>query len=503
MRTPAWRRGTPPADAPDSPPTTTTASASASASASEPDAPALLLVDDRSSPLTRYAVRTIPEHLVLLRFEELPDEHLRRTAHLPTFRVHAGAPLAEEAARYRAWADGLPARPSAFCDPGEPHRSPAQYFARLVGLPHLSGQQVAWLHDTIEMKRRFRELGLRTADFLRVRTAGEVTWFASAHGWPVLLRPVDSCARGDVRRLDGPRSLVGIDLTAGAWMVEQFLGGTEWAVCALIHRGEVLDAWPSALPQHPPGPVGRTPDTVGPAAGTAISVGTDEAPAVDLRALVQRIVTGLAIDRGYAHLGFRLIDGRLYAERIGLRPPDRATPANHGHAYGVDVLGAALDVHRGIRPRLPHHNHPHHHLDHQPGHPHPAHRLRRCAGAVLLPLPGDGTVCRITPTEDLMRVPGVVEAVLEVGVGDTVSARRPPEQASGYVHVVGVSIAEVQRRMREVLDVFTIELGPTATPTDPPLPPPPPPSLPPPPPPSRPPPPPPRPVPLHRQESPA
>ncbi|WP_188305987.1 ATP-dependent carboxylate-amine ligase [Streptomyces sp. CBMA123] len=402
------------------------------------EAPVLLLVDDRPSSFTRYAARTLPEHLVLLRFEELrgdlSEDHLRRTAHLPAFWVRADVPLVREAARYREWVAGLPARPSTFCNPSEPRQALAQRFAKLAGLPHLSSRQVAWVRDKAEMKQRFRELGLRTAEFTRVRTVAEVAWFAATYGWPLVLKPVDSFACVDTHRLDGPQSLAGIDLTARDWMVERFLRGTEWEVCAIIHRGEVLDAWPSAMPCRPL-------DIVDGAMNASISVGTDEAPPVDLRVLVQRIVTGMVIDHGYAHMEFFLIDGRLYAGEIGLRLADCEIPANHGHAYGFDVFGATLDVYRGIRPALDY-------------------RLRQCAGGLLLPLPGSGTVRRITPTEDLLRVPGVVEAVLTVGVGDAVSARRASHSASGYVHVVGASIEEVERRMREVLGAFTIELGP-------------------------------------------
>ncbi|MET8626826.1 ATP-dependent carboxylate-amine ligase [Kitasatospora sp. NPDC004669] len=415
---------------------------------STPD-PVLLLVDDRPSSFTRHAAATLPEHLVLLRFEELRDDlsedHLRRTAHLPAFWVRAGVPLEQEAARYRDWVAGqLPVAPTRFCNPSEPRQAPAHRFAALAGLPHLSGQQVAWVRDKAEMKRRFRELGLRTAEFTRVRTAAEIEWFAATHGWPLVLKPVDSFACVDTHRLDGPQSLDGIDLTARDWMVEQFLGGTEWEVCAVIHRGDVLDAWPSAMPCRPL-------DIVDGAMNANISVGTDEAPPVDLRALLQRIVTGMGIDHGYAHMEFFLTDGRLYAGEIGLRLAGCEIPANHGHAYGFDVFGATLDVYRGTRPDL-------------------RYRQRRCAGDLLLPLPGSGTVHRITPTEELLRVPGVVQAVLKVGVGDTVSARRASHNASGYVHVVGASIEEVERRMREVLGKFTIELTSVpiggSTPTD-------------------------------------
>ncbi|MFB7669240.1 ATP-dependent carboxylate-amine ligase [Kitasatospora sp. NPDC056138] len=399
--------------------------------------PVLLMVDDRASSFTRYAARTLPDDLVLLRFAEfrrdLTEDYLRETAHLPAFWVREGVPPAEEARRYLDWAAGLPVRPTRFCNPSEPRQAVAQQFAALAGLPHLTERQVAWVRDKAEMKTRFRELGLRTAAFARVRRALEVEWFAERHGWPLVLKPVDSFACVDTYRLTGPDALAGIDFAARDWMVEEFLGGTEWEVCTLIHGGEVLDAWPSAMPCRPL-------DIVDGAMNANISVGTDEAPPVDLRALLQRIVTGMGIDHGYAHMEFFLVDGEVFAGEIGVRLAGCEIPANHGHAYGFDVFGATLDVYLGRRPDL-------------------RYRERRCAGDLLLPLPGSGTVRRITPAAELLGLPGVVEAVLRVGVGDPVSARRASHNASGYAHVVGASIGEVEQRMREVLGTFTIEVS--------------------------------------------
>lgn len=285
--------------------------------------------------------------------------------------MREGVPAEEEAKRYREWAAGLPVPPTRFCNPSEPRQAVAQRFAALAGLPHLTEQQVTLVRDKAAMKARFRELGLRTAEFTRVWSSAEVERFAGRHGWPVVLKPVDSFACVDTYRLAGPGDLAGIDLTARQWMVEEHLGGTEWEVCAIILGGEVLDAWPSAMPCRPL-------DIVDGAMNANISVGTDEGPPVDVRALVQRIATGMGIDHGYAHMEFFLIDGEVYAGEIGVRLAGCEIPANHGHAYGFDVFGATLAVYLGRRPGLDY-------------------RERRCAGDLLLPLPGSGTIRRITP----------------------------------------------------------------------------------------------------------
>ncbi|MFI8083365.1 ATP-dependent carboxylate-amine ligase [Kitasatospora sp. NPDC086009] len=402
------------------------------------DTEVLLMVDDRPSSFTRYAARELADRLVLLRFAEtrqdLSEDYLLETAHLPAFWVREGAAPAQEAQRYRQWAAGLPVPPTRFCNPSEPRQAAAQRFAALAGLPHLTEQQVTLVRDKAVMKERFRQLGLRTAEFARVRSGAEIGRFADRHGWPVVLKPVDSFACVDTYRLAGPGDLAGIDLGARRWMVEEHLGGTEWEVCAIVLGGEVLDAWPSAMPCRPL-------DIVDGAMNANISVGTGDGPAIDVRALVQHVITGMGIDHGYAHMEFFLIDGEVYAGEIGVRLAGCEIPANHGHAYGFDVFGATLAVYLGRRPELDY-------------------RERRCAGDLLLPLPGSGTIRRITSREELLGLPGVVDAVLKVGAGDRVAARRASHNASGYAHVVGESVAEVETRMREVLDRFTIEVVP-------------------------------------------
>ncbi|GHG54049.1 ATP-grasp domain-containing protein [Streptomyces griseocarneus] len=404
------------------------------------DGPVLLMADDRACTFTRYAARALAGRLVLLRFAEvrrdLSDDYLRETAHLPAFWVREGVPLEEEVRRYEAWAGSLPVRPSRFCNPSEPRQAVAQRFAALAGLPHLTERQVAWVRDKAAMKDRFRELGLRTARYARVARAADAERFATVCGWPLVLKPTDSFACVDTFRLTGPSSLAGIDFGARQWMVEEHLGGTEWEVCGLVHDGEVLDAWPSAMPCRPL-------DIVDGAMNANISVATGEGPPVDLRALLQRIATGMHLDHGYVHMEFFAVDGEVYAGEIGVRLAGCEITANHGHAYGFDVFGATLDVYLGRRPAL-------------------RYGERRCAGDLLLPLPGSGVVRAVTPREELLRIPGVVDAVLRVAVGDAVAARRASHNASGYVHVTGTSIGEVEQRMREVLDVFAIDVVPAA-----------------------------------------
>ncbi|MEU8567903.1 ATP-dependent carboxylate-amine ligase [Streptomyces pathocidini] len=404
------------------------------------EGPVLLMADDRASSFTRYAARQRAERLVLLRFEEtrgdLAEDYLRETAHLPAFWIRRGAPLEEEARRYLAWAERLPERPTRFCNPSEPRQETAQRFAALAGLPHLTERQVRWVRDKAAMKDRFRALGLRTAAYARVRTPADVVGFAALHGFPVVLKPVDSFACVDTFLLHGPAQLRAVDLASRAWMVEEYLGGTEWEACALVLGGEVLAVWPSAMPCRPL-------DIVGGAMNANISVGSGPGPGVDTAALVRRVVAGMGIDHGYIHLEFFEIAGEAYAGEVGVRLAGCEITANHGLAYGFDVFGATLDVYLGRRPAL-------------------VYGRRRCVGDLLLPLPRSGTVRRVTSREELLALPGVVDAVVRVAPGDRATARRASHNASGHVHIEGVSVAEVENRMRQVGEAFSIEVVPDA-----------------------------------------
>jgi hypothetical protein len=396
--------------------------------------PALLLVDDRPTSFSRYVARRTDVDVVLLRFErfrdDLPQWYLEETAHRQTFWVQSDAPLAAEAHRYRSWAQGLPTPPTFFCNPSEPRQHAAHRFAASAGLPHLDERRVCWVRDKVAMKDRCRALGLPTAEYALVDNRGDVADFAAEHGWPVVVKPVDSFACIDTFVVRDVTELRGMTLPDRELMVESYLGGVEGELCALLLAGEVLDVWPSVMPSRPL-------DIVDGAMNANISVATGKGVPAGLHRLAQHIVTGMGLDHGYLHMEYFDTGGQLFVGEFGLRVAGCEITANHGYAYGFDVFGATLDVHLGRRPDL-------------------TYRTRRCAGDLLLPLPGSGRVRSVTGVEELSAMPGVVEAVLRVGAGDAVHARRASHNASGHVHVVGASVAEVEQRMRDVLTKFEI-----------------------------------------------
>ncbi|MEU1407867.1 ATP-dependent carboxylate-amine ligase [Streptomyces sp. NPDC005728] len=427
-------------------PSTASAPAPPEPSGHERERPVILLADNRPTAFIDYALAREDVDVVLLRFDDrftettphwpswgrLPQWYLERTADMPSFTLHADRPLHQEAARYREWNSTLPAPPRYFCNPEEHLQEIAHRFAGLVGLPHLSEQQVRWVRNKADMKTRFRELGIACARFRRVLTAQEIGRFAAEHGWPVVLKPVDSFAAVDTYRIDGPPDLDALTpLPPGRdWMVEEFLTGKEYQLCALVTRGRVLDAYISWTPH-------AMLETVAGTMNADVTLGPGHGFPMDVRAVVQRLVDGMGIGHGYLHMEFfHSEDGAFHMSEVSVRLAGCGIPTNHGLAYGFDIFGATLDVYLDRVPALDY-------------------TRRRCVGDLLLPT-RPGRVVHVTPLDRLLTLPGVLSGKLHVGVGDLLAPQRASNAQSGFLHVEGASVAEVERRMQTALACFEL-----------------------------------------------
>lgn len=401
--------------------------------------PVVLLVDGRPSTFVDNALTRDDVSIVLLRLStalaELPPEYLERTAHLPAFVARVDD-LAGEAARYLEWTRGLAEVPTYFCNPQEPLQETAQPFAELVGLPHLTREQVAWVRHKPSMKDRFAEIGVGAAGYRVVRSVAEAGEFGAENGWPVVLKPMDSFACIGTYRLDGAADLAGVpELDPGrGWMVEEFLRGTEYQLCALVLGGKVLDAYLSLNPA----PILTVLDG---AINANITYARSEPQPFDAKAVCQDLVDGLGLDHGYFHGEcFITEDGGLRIGEVAARISGCEVPANHGMAYGFDMHRAILDTYVGRMPDL-------------------GYTEDRAVGDLLLPT-RPGRVTRITSREELLGLPGVMGARLKAGVGDVLVPPRASYASSGYVHVEGPTADEVTRRMHGILDRFVIETEP-------------------------------------------
>jgi hypothetical protein len=215
--------------------------------------PVVLLVESRRATFTDSVLNRDDVEVVLLRFDSvaLSPDYVERTVDVPTFTLATAAPLEDEAARYLRWLETAGIEPRFFCNPNEALQADAQRFAELVGLPHLSQEQVAWVRNKKTMKDRYAELGIPHAAYRPVTALQDVEAFAADHGWPVVLKPIDSDSCIGTYRIASPVELAAVPPLDPQldWMVEQFISGREFQLCAVVARGRVVDAYLSKNPR--------------------------------------------------------------------------------------------------------------------------------------------------------------------------------------------------------------------------------------------------------------
>lgn len=398
---------------------------------------ALLFVDDRPCTLADSLFQRSDVKPILLRFQQILGDlsltYQEETQHFLSFVIDMEKPISQEVKRFQEWQQQKNLELKYFCNPSEPRQHISQRFARLLGLPALSEEQVNWLRNKLIMKKKCKEIGFLVADSAPVFNPNDVLAFAEIHGWPVVVKPTEGFACIDTYKLEGEKDIKKLKLGSNhEWMVESFVWGQEYECCALIFNCQVLDTYLSYFPASPL-------EATDGAINANISLGylNKEFP-VDMRKIVQQIVDGMNIDRGYMHLEFFLLpDQTVVLSEVGLRLAGCEIPGNHGLAYGFNIFDALIDIHLLRHPKL-------------------EYTQKRCVGDLLLPIK-PGRVEAITPVSELLMMEGVIKAKLKIKVGDSISARRASHFSSGYVHIEGQTVSEVEYRMQRVLERFNLE----------------------------------------------
>jgi hypothetical protein len=404
----------------------------------------LLFVDDRPCSRLRpcsfnYALFRRSDVLpILLRTpkEPLGREYLELTSRFPHFSVDVTVDPSIEASRFREWCVANDLEPTRFCCMSEPRQEYWQAFARALGLGGLSADVARAVRHKPTMKRWIRAAGLPTTEFAEAGTIDEVLSFGARFGYPIVLKPVDGFGALWTFIANNEQEAMELspELTAREMMVERFIDASEYECCALIADGVVLDIYPSIMPSPPV-------EAAYGALNANISIGPRVTPPVeDLREIVQTLVTGFKLERGYLHLElFATAERKLVAiGELALRYPGCEIAKNHGLAYGFDIADATLDVYLGLAPNL-------------------AYTKTRSVGDLLLPYkPGRVTECMTA--EELLRMPGVIEAHMGVDVGDYLPAVTPASfNCSGWAMIEGEDPGQVEQRMNHVLERYYLE----------------------------------------------
>lgn len=394
--------------------------------------PAVLLVESRRSTFTEHVLaRTDIEVGLLCISSESELQEALQSRGVPCFRLDMAARLEDEAERFGNWSRQCGFRPTYFCNPNEALQSVAQAFADLLGLPALSEWQVAVVRNKIAMKTFYRQHGIPCAEHAKVDSTSDIGEFASRHGFPLIVKPTDSDSCIETYRINAMEEMCTLHEHL-SWMVESYIEGEEYQICAIVADGRVLDAYIASNPA----PIIEVFEG---AINANITLAPSERKPIDPVVLMQKIATALSLKCGYLHGEFFMKkNGEFVMSEVAARLSGCEVPLNHSLAYGFDFLNAIMDTYVGRIPQL-------------------VYTQDRAVGDLLLPAEA-GVIRAISSERELMAMPGVIACKLNYEIGQLVVPKRSSGFCAGYVQVEGRDSGEVASRMHDILARFSLEM---------------------------------------------
>lgn len=345
----------------------------------------------------------------------------------------------EEVLKFKNWLKNNNIKIDYFFNDSEYYLEYSNRFASKLGLYALTVEQIGWVRDKVDMKKKFREIGLNTVDFKEINSKDDIKKFFVNNGSKRIIfkprRGMNSIETYMVNSLEDIDDLE-IDIIPGKYMVEDFCYDHEWSIESLVQDGEVLDSFVTYIPN--------------PTIWASISNDLNchmTVPKIPSyfkfvpKEFIQQIVSGMNLRDGAMTIEVFISDsGDIKASELGWRLPGCQATLNHSYSYGIDIYNSLLDI--AIHKKVD--------LKYQD----------KIVSVGDLYLPNkEGVIKKITPLEELLKMDGVIGGELFAKVGEYQKKRRVGNDASGWVQVLGNDENETLQKMKKIYDKFEIEVS--------------------------------------------
>ena len=365
--------------------------------------------------------------------------YLESTKSVLNYTIDYYNDIDDEILKFKKWLECNNIKIEFFFNDSEYYLEFSNRFARKLGLYALSDEQICWVRDKVDMKKRFREIGLDTVDFKEINSKDELKKFFVDNGSKrIIFKPrrgmnsIETYMINSLEDIDG----LEIDIIPGKYMAEDFCYDHEWSIESLVQDGEVLDSYVTYIPN--------------PTIWASISNDLNchmTVPKIPSyfkfvpKEFIQQIVSGMNLKDGAMTIEvFISNDGNIKASELGWRLPGCQATLNHSYSYGIDIYNLLLDIaiHKKVN------------LKYQD----------KIVSVGDLYLPNkEGIIEQITPLEELLKMDGVIGGELFTKIGEYQKKRRVGNDASGWVQVLGENEFDTLQKMQKIYDIFEIDVS--------------------------------------------
>ena len=366
------------------------------------------------------------------------ESYLESTKNVLNYVIDYYNDIDNEVLKFKNWLKDNDIKIDYFLNDSEYYLEFSNRFARKLGLYALTDEQICWVRDKVDMKKRFREIGLDRVDFREINSKDELKKFFVDNGSKkIIFKPrrgmnsIETYMINSLEDIDG----LEIDIIPGKYMAEDFCYDHEWSIESLVQDGKVLDSYVTYIPN--------------PTIWASISNDLNchmTVPKIPSyfkfvpKEFIQQIVSGMNLKDGAMTIEvFISNDGNIKASELGWRLPGCQATLNHSYSYGIDIYNLLLDIaiHKKVN------------LKYQD----------KIVSVGDLYLPNkEGIIEQITPLEELLKMDGVIGGELFTKIGEYQKKRRVGNDASGWVQVLGENEFDTLQKMQKIYDIFEIEV---------------------------------------------
>ena len=364
--------------------------------------------------------------------------YLDATSSMLTYTIDYYGDMDVEVSKFKQWLEKRNIKIDYFFNDSEYYLEFSNVFARKMGLNALTDEQILWVRDKVDMKKKFQNIGLNTVDFAKVDSKDELIDFFVKNGCKrIVFKPrrgmnsIDTYIINSLEDIDN----LDINIIPGKYMVEDFCYDHEWSIESLVQNGVVLDSYVTYIPN----------PTIWASIANDLNchMTVPKVPSFFKfvpKEFIQQIVSGMDLRDGAMTIEvFISNEGYVKASELGWRLPGCQATLNHSYSYGIDIYNLLLDIAIHKKVELKYRN------------------KIISVGDLYLPNK-EGIIERLTPLDELLKMDGVIGGELFAKIGEYQKKRRVGNDASGWVQVVGENEVDTLKKMKNIYDAFEIKV---------------------------------------------